>query len=506
MGLKIICKILFSFYYFNSGKRTRLDCSFKFAAHLSKLVLQFSLMTSFIDLFAYYDSSYLVGFFFCGVLGVLLVFVTVLYLKSKERIYFYYLLFLLFNIIAAIITLKKYAPTANLTTPQIEMIQRNLEMITLFALFTYCIFTLKLLKVKKQNRKLAHWIIYLAGFTVIYGGIYWLLYPQIKTHLYFFFLSSRIIIFLMSFTAIIWLAIKVQSPFKSYFIIGSTFYFTGGLLAVLRDTTATIPLNSFYTIKATVYFKAGILLEVICFAMALSHRIYLLNQIKQKKQKVIREKAVYEKDLAKAEMLVSQLQVNPHFIFNSLNAIKYFIQSEQNDKAVKNITVFSRFVRMVLEESRHPLINLAKELDIIKKYLILENYRFNQKFTYYIDIDKKLNLRKIRIPPLLLLPFVEDAIWHRLLPSKNTNRKLLIKLTKKKKKVITTIEDNGTGFKKPPAFVQTGTEKNAGILISKKRIALYNKNYPGALTHKQEAVKIKNKKQLGTKMTVTIDF
>src|SRR5690606_33980652 len=109
---------------------------------------------------------------------------------------------------------------------------------------------------------------------------------------------------------------------------------------------------------------------------------------------------------------------------NSLNAINNLIQQKDNIKASNYLIVFSRFVRMVLETSQKNLVPLTEEIEIIRHYLILEENRFDKSFSFQIVQKDIIDSDSILIPPLLLQPFVENAIWHGLIPSKKETKEL----------------------------------------------------------------------------------
>lgn len=194
---------------------------------------------------------------------------------------------------------------------------------------------------------------------------------------------------------------------------------------------------------------------------------------KEEKEKM---KAIYEKNLAQAEILTTRLQINPHFLFNCLNAIKYLIQSEQNQKAMKYLVVFSRYTRIVLETSSKSVIPLSEELALTRYYLTLEENRFENDFSFEInDYDQKY-LEGISIPPMLLQPFIENAIWHGLLPSKREKKILSLNLIPLTNGIRIVIDDNGVGRKKTGSVVKDSMNKSMGMQITRDRIDLYNKS------------------------------
>lgn len=199
--------------------------------------------------------------------------------------------------------------------------------------------------------------------------------------------------------------------------------------------------------------------------------------IKSEREKI---KAIHQRDLARAEIKVTQLRVNPHFLFNSLNAISYLVQSKQNVQAKKYLVVFSRYTRMVLETSKKQVISLGEELKLARYYLILEQNRFEKDLEFDVSIDDQAQIDKVTIPPLLLQPFIENAIWHGLLPSKGLLKLLKIKVNARPNGLSIQIDDNGIGRKaamKKNSFKRHGKKhKSMGLEIIKERVALYNRS------------------------------
>ncbi len=205
----------------------------------------------------------------------------------------------------------------------------------------------------------------------------------------------------------------------------------------------------------------------------------LADQRLQQKEKLLLQ-AEYEKNMAQAEIMVSRLQINPHFMFNCLGAIQLLIQKKENKKAQKYLTTFSRFIRMVLEIPNHETISLAEELKLIRYYLELENKRFGEEMEFAISAPSDTDLAHVKIPPLLLQPFVENAIWHGLLLSTQPHKKLSISICKTPDATEITIEDNGVGLKAAKANSPTNQKtkrKSLGMKITKERIRQFNQSY-----------------------------
>ena len=129
----------------------------------------------------------------------------------------------------------------------------------------------------------------------------------------------------------------------------------------------------------------------------------------EKKQTVLQNKTI------ELEMQALRAQMNPHFIFNSLNSINRFILQNNKSQASEYLTKFSKLVDMILQNSQSPLIPLESELESLGLYLEMEALRFNYHFTYKISVPKDIDIEVLKVPPLILQPYVENAIWHGLM-------------------------------------------------------------------------------------------
>ena len=190
-------------------------------------------------------------------------------------------------------------------------------------------------------------------------------------------------------------------------------------------------------------------------------------------------KAEFEKQIAETEMAALRSQMNPHFIFNVLNSINRFILSNESSVASDYLSRFSRLIRLILENSKSAKVPLEKDLDALRIYIDMEKLRFQNKFTYEITADENIDQTFVQVPPLLIQPYVENAIWHGLM-QKETPGHLYISLTLMKEDLIKVmIEDNGIGREKSAALKSKTavTHKSFGLQISKDRIRIVNKLY-----------------------------
>lgn len=172
-------------------------------------------------------------------------------------------------------------------------------------------------------------------------------------------------------------------------------------------------------------------------------------------------------------------QMNPHFIFNALNSVNNYIAKSDERSANRYLSDFSTLMRAVLENSEEDFIPLSKELELLELYTKLEHSRFPDKFDYTIHIDEHIDVDAFQIPPMLLQPYIENAIWHGL-RYKETKGFLKIDLEQKEKGALSiTIVDNGIGRKKSAALKTSNQKKrkSKGMGNIKKRVAILNDMY-----------------------------
>jgi tetratricopeptide (TPR) repeat protein len=196
-------------------------------------------------------------------------------------------------------------------------------------------------------------------------------------------------------------------------------------------------------------------------------------------------------------------QMNPHFIFNALNSVNNFIAKNDERSANRYLSDFSKLMRSVLEYSEEDFIPLAQELELLELYVKLEHSRFSDKFDYEIVVADDLEVGTFHIPPMLLQPYIENAIWHGLRYKKEKG-KLLIKLNAKDvNEVVISIEDDGIG-RTASAQHKTNNQKkqkSKGLGNIKERVAILNEMYPNKV---DIAITDAFPNGTGTKVTLTL--
>jgi putative methionine-R-sulfoxide reductase with GAF domain len=208
------------------------------------------------------------------------------------------------------------------------------------------------------------------------------------------------------------------------------------------------------------------------------------NQIKRIQAEEEKQKAEIEilknKQKATESRLQSlRLQMNPHFLFNALNSIQQMILANEELVATRYLSRFSKLLRSILVHSDKEMISLREELEILRLYVELESVRFKDSFSYVIDCDEDLDPDEIKIPTLLVQPFVENAIWHGLM-HKDGDRKLRVAFSEKENYIECVVEDNGIGRQKARELRFSAGKDNQhtskGIQVSMERLQSLQKN------------------------------
>lgn len=187
----------------------------------------------------------------------------------------------------------------------------------------------------------------------------------------------------------------------------------------------------------------------------------------------------HEKEILTLEQDMLRSQMNPHFIFNSLNSIKLYIINNEKENAVYYLNKFSKLIRKILIASTEKEMTLEDELDTMKLYMNIENIRFSNEIDFQIEVESTINTTNIRVPSLVLQPFLENALWHGL-SSKKDNKKILLKVTKPSEDYISiSIVDNGVGRKESERINKNKIlkRKSVGIAITKARLINFSKSF-----------------------------
>lgn len=192
-------------------------------------------------------------------------------------------------------------------------------------------------------------------------------------------------------------------------------------------------------------------------------------------------KSARQKRIANQLMALRSLrsQMNPHFIFNALNSVNNYIAKNDERAANRYLADFSRLMRAVLENSRHDLVPLASEVQIIQLYLELEHLRFKDKFDYTFEVEDSLDLQEVEIPPMLIQPYIENAIWHGLRYLEHKGELTVHISPEAEQGLLVTVQDSGIGRSRSAALKTAHQQeaKSTGMQNTASRLQIINEMY-----------------------------
>ncbi len=275
--------------------------------------------------------------------------------------------------------------------------------------------------------------------------------------------------------------------------IGSTFLMLGGFTGFM---TQWFSHESYILlrIEPSIVFVFGTLLEIFFFSIAIGSRSYHIQKEQNSLFKAIKE----------SELRTLRSQINPHFVFNSLNSIKSYILTHRSIEAAEYLTDFSVLMRSILQHSKAQLISLTDELETAVLYIKLEKLRFEDNFEFIYELDERIDTDEILTPPMLLQPYIENAIKHGLM-NKHEKRILELKIRRLNDSIEIIIEDNGIG-RDQASLLRKNIPKyqSMGMNINDERIKLLSQANDLHIRIMIEDKKAGDGVPLGTKVTIHI--
>lgn len=213
-----------------------------------------------------------------------------------------------------------------------------------------------------------------------------------------------------------------------------------------------------------------------------------------------------DKKILMLEQEALQSQMNPHFVFNALNSIKLYIINNEQKNAVYYLNKFSKLIRNILDASKVKEVSLSEELSTMNLYMSIENIRFSNEIEYSEKVDENINLEGIKVPPLILQPFLENAIWHGL-SSKKGSKKVSLEVHKVSDDFIQIdIEDNGVGREQAFKIKKNKSlnRKSIGIDLTKQRLQNFTNEFKDDFALNYYDLKDKEGNATGTKVSIKI--
>ncbi|MEB2782868.1 histidine kinase [Algoriphagus sp. C2-6-M1] len=440
----------------------------------------------------------------------------VLFVKSKEKFYLFYSLYALINAVNLIKRVKGgFVETIYDEFPEF-FIHLNFP-IQFASYLIFSFFLIEILNFRKHFPKFTRFFSYYALITssifgvLVLGRYIWDGYDWMKDYYIYVFMPCTFIFLIYG----IYLTIKTGEKVRYYILTGYLILgissFILAFLVMGKDVSmankyfyiyylAVMAENFLYTYALAIkqrevyedkFHIQALLVEKLQENEDLREKlnVNLKDELKLKErkisfleadyeeQRVAKLSADYEKQITSLHLQSLRSQMNPHFIFNALNSIKVFLIESDKENAVLYLNKFAKLIRMVLESSREFKISLGEELDIAKLYLSLETIRFDEGIDFKINVERGINLRDTKVPPLVFQPFLENAVWHGLM-SKKGPKSILIHIYQSHEGVTVSIRDNGVGRKESmkKKSNQTIQKQSIGISLSSDRLKFFNES------------------------------
>lgn len=289
---------------------------------------------------------------------------------------------------------------------------------------------------------------------------------------------------------------KIKGRHVTYFIIGSLAYVIGGNLSLLLPMFLNKDYFTNMMIEPMLFTYIGAIIEVTMFSLIIGYKVSDLEEDKLEKEEELKKK---KKEINRLKIAALQSQMDPHFLYNSLNSINNFVLQNDREKASDYITKFSRLIREILQKSASQTIPLSEELGILGLYVRLEQMRMPDGFDYIVTVDDEVNLDKIEVPPLFIQPYIENAIWHGFV-NKEKNKKITVAIFDEDENVRCEIVDNGIGIKTSKLQKKSKglARKSFGLKTSEDRIRLLHEHQRVYVIIED----ISNSENTGTKVTI----
>jgi LytS/YehU family sensor histidine kinase len=286
-----------------------------------------------------------------------------------------------------------------------------------------------------------------------------------------------------------WMATDIRSPISFANLAPGKYD-----LAVRVKNEPVAPIHIHFEVYPP-FWKAGWFVVLVMVALL---AIFILL-VRTRLQRVRREEQLRQKIMA-SEMSALRSQMNPHFIFNTLNSINSYIIENKKDEASDYLTDFSRLMRIILDHSRKRTVTLTEELYALKLYLELESRRLEGAFDYTIHVGSGIDAQAVLIPPLIIQPYVENAIWHGL-RGRKTGGHIEVKVGERGEGIEIVVQDDGIGRAAAAKSEKLKQEGAFGTDATRQRILLHD---PGASV-KIEDLYDANGQAAGTRVSIYVN-
>jgi sensor histidine kinase YesM len=308
--------------------------------------------------------------------------------------------------------------------------------------------------------------------------VYYFLGPEVF-FLEVFVFSSALSIFVIRTYFVIY---KIKERNVGFFIFGSSSFLLLGNIGSFFKVINRSDLDAL-AFDPLVFVYIGVMFEAMVFTNIMGN---IFKQILEKKANLKVQYALKQKETAELKMTALQSQMNPHFLFNSLNSINNFVLKNEKEEASEYITSFSKLVRLTLKNSENLQISLHEELVVLETYIGLERTRLSGGFEFIKEIEGGLDLHNVFVPPLFLQPYIENSIWHGL-AGKTGLKTIHLSVFIEGVNVVIQVKDNGVGVNmdviernrrssKRKSFGSYATEKRIKLMYNSDRVSILTEN------------------------------
>ena len=466
--------------------------------------------------------------FILGTLFVLSIYHFLLFFQHKDRAYLYYSLYTGLIFLAYITKvesgfLKDLSDLFGLTDTFGNLYRWSYNCL-------YFVFAVKFLDIKVINKRWFQYIIY--PIAVLFGlGVL----AQISKSLFGFnslydlYDSLYLPIITLQTVFSFWFIFQLKGNLKYYIIIGAIILFLTSIAG--ERSIRELPFINISSETGDFIFYLGVFIENICFSLGLGHKqkhiieerntvsTSLISKLQenenlkeeinlqlQEKVDALNDQIEFKQEIADLRLQALQNQMNPHFIFNSLNSIKLYIINNEKENAVYYLNKFAKLIRKILEASRKKEITLEEELETSELYMNIENIRFNNEIEYKTHIEDTINTSQVKVPSLILQPFLENSLWHGLSSKKGKKTIVLHVNHISNDHIRLSLTDNGIGRSAAAKFNANkfAKGKSVGIEITKQRLSNFSRAYEKDFVVTINDLKDTNGKAKGTNVTIDI--
>ena len=404
--------------------------------------------------------------FYVSVLFFIATYVLILFSVERKKYYIYYSLYLIFLLLFSFWAIE-HSPYTQIFfsfLPWLKFSSNNNTYLLLTNIF-YNLFINEFLELPKIAPKFSKIILiyvrYVLGNLLVIDTFINFVLHDYSLGGYVWILTQPVIVLFGLYG--IYEIFKLKGSVVRYIQIGSTILMIGAIYGFLEQLLLIKPAdNVVMRLAPSIPFNVGVLIEIFCFSTALGYKTWLTQRERNRLMKAVKE----------SESSTLRSQINPHFVFNSLNSIKSYILQHRSLDASEYLTDFSTLMRSILQHSKEKFISLTDELETSLLYIKLEKLRFEENFTFDYNLQVGIDTDTILIPPMLLQPYIENAIKHGLM-NKEGNRSLKLSVIEEKEQIIISIDDNGIGREQASLLRKNSLKyQSMGMSINKERVDL----------------------------------